>query len=274
MHPPLSAFIGGFIVLGLAAQSPPPAPTLVDQGYRQMYNLEFEEAHKTFHQWEQQNPNDPIGPVSDAAAYLFSEFERLNILQSEFFVDDQEFVSRKKPEPDPALKRQFLAALDRGTQLADRVLAQDPQNADAMFAILLANGLRSDYLALIEKKYFASLSLMKQGRVQAQKLLAFQPSYYDAYLAIGLENYMLSLKAAPVRWFLQLGGAETDKAKGLEKLRLTAANGRYLKPFARLLLAVAAARDKNYEVARELLTGLAREFPKNRLYAKELTHFH
>jgi hypothetical protein len=111
---------------------------------------------------------------------------------------------------------------------------------------------------------------MKQARQQAEQLLALRPDYYDAYLAIGVENYMLSLKPAPMRWLLQMGGAETDRSKGIAKLRLTAEKGRYLEPFARLLLAVAAARDKDYQRARELMAGLVREFPRNRLYAREL----
>jgi hypothetical protein len=66
-------------------------------------------------------------------------------------------------------------------------------------------------------------------------------------------------------------GAQTDRALGLEKLRLTAEKGHYLAPFARLLLAVAALRDHDTNRARDLLAGLVREFPGNSLYAQELT---
>ena len=62
----------------------------------------------------------------------------------------------------------------------------------------------------------------------------------DAYLAVGVENYMLSLKPAPVRWILHMTGAQTDKETGVRQLKLTAEGGRYLRPYARLLLAVAA----------------------------------
>ena len=100
--------------------------------------------------------------------------------------------------------------------------------------------------------------------------MAINPSYYDAYLAVGVENYILGLKPAPVRWLLRVYGAQTDKDLGIEKLRLVAAKGHYLLPFARLLLAVAALRDKNRNQARDLLAGLAREFPHNKLYQREL----
>ena len=42
----------------------------------------------------------------------------------------------------------------------------------------------------------------------------------DAY--IGVENYLLSLKPAPLRWFLRLDGAQTDKQRGIENLNATA----------------------------------------------------
>src|SRR5665213_1676425 len=189
--------------------------TTLDEGYRQMYNLQFADAHRTFAQYQRQNPADPLGPVSDAAAFLFSEFDRLNILQSEFFTNDRNFLDFHKPDGDP----------------------------QALFASILRLGLHSDYLALIEKRNMAALAEIKQARILADRLLASHPQYYDAYIAEGLENYLLSLKPAPIRWLLHAGGAETNKQTGIEKLRLTAEKGRYLLPYARLLLAVADLRD-------------------------------
>lgn len=239
---------------------------LLDQGYGQMYDLQFAQAHDTFHEFERQYPDDPMGPVSDAAAYLFSEFDRLHILQSEFFVHDQHFITDHKLVPDPAVKVKFEGAIGDGRQLAGRL----PGDQKALFAQVLANGLHSDYLALIEKRYAASFQAMKAGRQIAEKLLAKNPQYYDAWLAVGVENYMLSVKSLPLRWLLRLAGGETDKAVGMEKLRLTAAKGHYLAPFARLLLAVAALRERDTGTARKLLDGLVKDYPHNPLYAQEL----
>ncbi len=240
--------------------------SLLDEGYRQMYNLQFAEAHQTFRTWQDQHPEDPMGPVSDAAAYLFSEFDRLHILQSEFFTHDQHFITDHKLTPDPVLKRQFEAALEKTRGLA----SARPNDKNSQFAFILQSGLHSDWLALIEKKYTSSLQEMKAGRIAAEKLLASDPQFYDAWLAVGVENYMLSVKPAPVRWFLRMTGAQTDKATGLEKLRLTAEKGHYLAPFARLLLGVAALRDHDVTKAKAILAGLTREFPHNPLYREEL----
>lgn len=252
----------------------PAVNPVIDRGYRQMYDLSFGEAHKTFAQWERQHPADPIGPVSNAAAYLFAEFDRLNILHSEFFVDGGMFRRRPKVTPDPVVRQSFDEELDKSGKLSDKILQGTPEDADALFAKILTLGLRADYEALIERREFDALKVIKDSRATAEKLLMIEPNYYDAYLAVGVENYLFSLKPAPMRWILQAGGAETDKDKGVEDLRLTAEKGRYLSPYARLLLAVAALRNKDIPKARDLLGALAHEFPHNRLYAQELAQLH
>ena len=242
----------------------------LDAGYRDMYDLQFDAAHGVFADWQRQHPDDPVGPASDAAAYLFSEFNRLHILELEFFADDRNFTSGPQLTPDPAVRQRFFAQLDRAQQLAAQRLARNANDKDALFARILALGLRGDYEALIEKRNLAGLSDMKEGRAVAQRLLQLDPAYGDAYLAVGVENYLLSLKPAPVRWILHITGAQTDKAAGLDNLRKTAGFGHFLQPYARLLLAIAALRDHDRATARALLSGLARQFPANTLYAREL----
>jgi hypothetical protein len=242
----------------------------LDVGYLEMYNLQFDDAHRTFADFEKSHPEDPLPLTSDAAAYLFSEFDRLGVLQSDLFLDDGKFKKRKRPEADPAAEAAFNEDLEKSDRLAAAVLEKSPDDRDALLANVLNQGLRGDYLALIQKKDWASLGYMKNAGVIAERLLAVDPHCYDAYLAVGVENYMLGLSAAPVRWVLRLSGAETNKQEGIEKLQLTAAKGHYLLPFARLLLAVAAMRDHDTTQARELLQDLAQAFPNNNLYQKEL----
>ncbi len=246
------------------------AATLIDEGYSDMYNLAFADAHRCFERWETAHPDDPIAPVSDAAAYLFAEFDRLRILQAEFFVDDNVFVRRRPLMPDPIVKRDFDRALARAQQVADDKLAHSPDDERATFASVLRLGLHADYLALVQKRYLDSLKDAAEGRRLAERLIAADPNAYDAYLAIGIENYLLSLKAAPVRWILRIGGAQTDRKKGLRSLRVTAEHGRYLRPYAQLLLSVAALRDNHQAEARRLLSDLAAHFPRNHLYQEEL----
>ena len=246
----------------------------VANGYRQMYNLDFNTAHATFEHYEQQYPDDPLAHVSNAAAYLFAEFDRMHVLEMELFADNSKFENRKKVPADPATKAAFEQELQTADRLSTQRLSASPQDSEALFAQILANGLRGDYAALVEKRNLASLSFMKMSRGKAEQLISEDPHCYDAYLAVGVENYLLGINPAPVRWMLHMTGAQTDKAEGLQKLHLTAEKGYYLAPFARLLLSVAAVRDKDLQTARNLLGGLARQFPQNHLYSLELSRLH
>jgi hypothetical protein len=258
------------MLLGVVAGTATAEPTPLEAGYRQMYDQQFDKAHESFHQWQAAHPDDPLGPASDAAAYLFGELDRLDVLRSEFFATDTGFLSMRRLTPDAAVKRRFEDALSASAILADRELAASPLDENALFATVLRMGLRSDYTGLIERHYLASISEMKEGRNVAERLLMRDPGNYDVYLAIGVENYMLSLKPAPIRWLLRAGGARTDKIVGLQNLTMTAEKGHYLLPFARLLLTVAALRDMDRDKAREGLAWLAAQFPDNRLYREEL----
>jgi hypothetical protein len=249
-------------------------PTEIERGFQNMYNLQFEQAHQDFGAWERLHPEDPLGPVSQAAGYLFGEFARLNILESQLFTNDKNFEARSKLSPDPQVRAEFDGAISRGDQLADAELKQHPEDSNALFAKVLSLGLRSDYAALIEKEDFAALRFMKQGRILAQQLLRQKPDEYDALLAVGVENYLTGIKPAPVRWMLSLGGIDPDKEQGIRELQQTAAHGNLLKPFAKLLLAVAALRDKNDAEGCGLLNELATEYPRNPLYRNSAPECH
>ncbi len=254
--------------LSSTAVAAPPTP--LDKAFYQMYDLDFEGAHRTLGEWTKLHPDDPVGPAADAAAYLFAEFDRLHILESEFFLHDSNFRNRLRLTPDAASAQAFERQLACARRLAGEALAHSPQNADALFAQVLVYGLRSDYDGLIEKKYLSSLASSRVGRHTAERLLAIDANYADAWLAVGVENYLLSLKPLPVRWFLQLSGNVTNRDLGLAKLRITAEKGRYLKPLARLMLAVAALRERDFKHGRRILRSLQAEFPHNRLYREEL----
>jgi hypothetical protein len=266
------AFVLCSITLALLAlrASATAAADLLDQGYDAMYNLDFTGAHRNFQEWERLHPEDPFGPVSDAAAYLFSEFDRLKILHSEFFVENHKFFGDKKATPDAQTKSAFEAALAKSKQLSETMLQRDPNAERALFSTVMRIALHADYLALIEKQYWQSLNEIKESRNDADALLAKYPESKDAYLAAGVENYLLSQKAAPLRMFLRMTGAQTDKQAGIMKLRIVANEGRYLKPYAKILLAIAALRGGNQEEARTLITELAHQFPGNDLFRSEM----
>ncbi len=251
----------------------PVDPASLESGFRQMYNMDFPAAHKTFETWQAVHPEDPLGAASNAAAYLFAEFERLHILDLSLFIEDQRADSFNQLRPDPSTKAAFEGELIKSDGLAAKVLAQSSKDPNALFAKTLIDGLRGMYSGLVEKKKRDALDFLKASRSNAEKLIAIDPAYHDAYLAIGIENYLLGLRSAPARWVLRLSGSQTNKEKGIANLKITAEKGSYLAPYARLLLVIAYLRDQDRNTAKKLLADLARDFPQNRLYQAELARW-
>ncbi len=239
-------------------------------GWLKMYDLKFDESHQIFQAWKQSHPADALGPASDAAAYLFSELARLGVLESELFTDNDRFLSRGKLQPDPQTREQFDREVASTDRLADSSLHANSTDANALFAKSMSLGLRADCASLLERRDLTALKFMKESRGYEQKVIMVDPMAYDAYLGSGVENYLLSLKAAPVRFVLKLTGSLVDREQGIREVKMTAQHGHFLEPFAKLLLAVAALRDNNRSSARELLSELHNRFPDNPLYIREL----
>ncbi len=258
-----------------ASDASPDAPdtrvsTALDHGFMGLYNLDFAGAQKDFSTWQAQHPDDPVGPVSEAAGLLFSEFNRLGVLEGQFYENDESFLSRSKLSPDQDVHKHFQTALEHAQLLAHNRLAKDSKDRDALFALTLSSGLQADYAALIEKKNLASLHFAKEAAAWAQQLLAICNDCSDALVATGFSKYIVGSMNAPVRWLLRMGGLPGDKQAGIADLQKTAQHGHYLAPFARILLAIAYVRDKNKTRALELLMGLRTQFPGNTLFPREI----
>ncbi|HXK61649.1 MAG TPA: tetratricopeptide repeat protein [Acidobacteriota bacterium] len=243
----------------------------LDQGFALLYSLDFDQAQQKFDLWSQQHPGDGRGPVAQAAGDLFAELHRLGVLEAQFFEEDRTFLeSRPKLKPDPVLRERFNERLALAESLAKERLNEKPDDSNALFTLTLVYGLRADYSALILKENRTALKYTKQATRWAEKLLKKDPTYYDAYLATGISNYLIGSLFAPLRWLLRLGGYSGDREEGLRQLQLVADNGRLLAPFARLLLAIASLRAGHPQRARQLLETLRNQFPDNPLYAKEI----
>ena len=120
----------------------PASLSSLDQGFHLLYNLDFDQAHVVFLSWQNEHPQDPVGPTAEAAGLLFSEFHRLGVLEAQFYENDKTFLNREKVVPDPGVRDRFNAALARSQSVATARLATSPQDRDALFAMTLSSGLQ------------------------------------------------------------------------------------------------------------------------------------
>ncbi len=242
----------------------------LDTGFRLLYELKFSEARAQFEAWQKSHPQDPLGYASEAASYLFEECYRQGVLTSDFFMDNKRFLGEIPLKPDPQLRAAFFASDNRAQDLAQLLLKTNPDDPNALFAMSLSLGMQADYASLIDKHQLDSLKKIREADTYSKRLLKVAPEAADAYLGLGTANYIIGSLPGTKKLFLGLAGIHGDKKKGIEQLETAAKYGHYLRPFAKILLALTALREKTPEVARAQLTELVAEFPENSLFASEL----
>src|SRR5260370_24600115 len=110
---------------------------------------------------------------------------------------------------------------------------------------------------------------MKEANGYAKRLLSQYPDAADAYIAPGIANYIIGSQSGGARFALWFGGIHGDKKLGMGQVARTAENGRYLRPFAKIILALAARREKQDALAQRLFRELSEQYPDCELFASE-----
>jgi hypothetical protein len=208
-----------------------PVPELMT-GFNLLYQQKFTEARETFNDWRSRNPEEPFGEIALAASYLFEELYRQGVLTSDFFLNEKKFLHGIDGKPDPDRMNRFREALGRARTLARQRQKKNAKDPEALFALTLAAGMESD-------------------------------------VAPGIANYIIGSLNPGYRFALWFGGIHGDKKLGMAEVAKTVENGRYLRPFAKIMLALAARREKQNVLAQKLLRELSEEFPSNDTFAAE-----
>jgi len=249
-----------------------PAFTTVPElnaGFDLLYRQRFDEAREAFANWESRNPEQPFGQVAIAAGYLFEELSHQGVLTSDFFLNEKKFLHGIEGNPDPERMSHFRDALARACELARERQKTNPKDGEALLALTLAAGMESDAESILQKKHLAGLKSMKKANGYAKELLAQHPDATDAYIALGIANYIIGSQSGGTRVALWFGGIHGDKKLGMELVARTVESGRYLRPFAKIILALAARREKQDALAQRLFRELSEQYPDNQQFASE-----
>jgi tetratricopeptide (TPR) repeat protein len=241
----------------------------LEKGFQLMYEQRFVEARGIFEKWAAANPNEPFGQMCIAASYLFEEFYLQHVLTSDYFLDDKRFLGGIQGTPDPGRVKGFQDSIARARTLSAARMKAHAKDPEALYVMTLAAGMESDADSMLLKRHLDALKRLKEANANAQTLLAEYPDMYDAYVAPGVANYVIGSLSSGARFMLWFGGVHGDKVLGMQQVQKTADNGRYLKPFAQILLALSYRREKNDAKAQVIFKQLTEEFPGNTVYLTE-----
>jgi hypothetical protein len=247
-----------------------PDPDPIYDAMYSMYNLDFGGAQRVLDAHILADPLDPVGHAARAVAHLFAEFDRLRILELDFFESDDRMTDKGQLTPDPSVRQAIFASTAEARRLAGGRLATASADRQALFAMGMAIGVENQYTTLIEHRYIRGGSLSKESQAMADRMLALTPPIYDAYLALGSIEYVVASLNPFYRLLARFRGLRGSKERAIEHLQIVVTEGRYYRPYAKILLAVFYSREGKLTQARSLLEELRQSFPQNTLFPREV----
>ncbi|QOY91185.1 tetratricopeptide repeat protein [Paludibaculum fermentans] len=266
----------GGLALLLVAQAAlwPEMDPLVQKGYDHFYNLEYPEAIATFQKAVEAAPLDPNRRNHLAQAVLFSLMFRAGALETEMVTGGNPFLRRPKMEPTPAEETLFENALNECSRLSQALLAENPDDTNALYAQGVALGLRGTYNYLVKKEWLDSLRDMTAGRKLHNRVYELDPTNIDALMMQGMHDYVVGSLPFAYKVLGFLAGFHGDRQQGIRTVQIVAEKGKYNRVDAEILLGIAARRERRPGDAVQICEKLRSEFPRNFLVLFELSQMY
>ncbi len=247
---------------------PPPQDPLTRSGFEHYYDLDYDDAVRDFERELNAHPDDPFAVNHLLTAAFYRELYRVGALDTGLYSTNN-FLIKKKFPFDPKAKVQIKELTDCALALSEQRLAQDPHDVQALYARGLTRGLRAEYLALVDKAWFAALRYAVGARRDHEEVLKLAPNYTDAKTIVGVHDYVAGSLPWTLKAAASLVGVSGNKKKGLQYLREAAQGGGETSTDAGIALVLFLRREQRFEEALAFLRTLTASHPRNFLFALE-----
>jgi tetratricopeptide (TPR) repeat protein len=252
---------------GAAAQAT--AAQLRSQAFRLAYNLDYPEAVATFDKALAIDPNDSATHRARATAvWLHIIFRRGSITVDQYLGGtSRSDLKLEKPPADAA--ETFHRHASEALRLAERRLAANPRDVQALYDVGAAVGLQASYAATVEGRIGGAFGAARRAYDSHEKVLALDPSRKDAGLIVGTYRYVVATLSLPARWVAYIAGFGGDKTKGLKFVEDASRYPGDVQVDAKFALMLLYNREERYLDALAVIRELMAEFPRNRILRLE-----
>ncbi len=267
----VAAIVLTLAIAPVSAQQPAPAETfesLRTSGFADIYNLDYPSARSKFERMVQLDSGHPAGYFYIATTDWLSVLSSMRRLQIGLYNSDA-FYAGQDDTVDPQLDRQFRADVQKAIDVAQARVTKNKNDTEALYYLGAAYGVRASYTASTMRKFKDALRDGTRGVDYHRKVVEIDPNYVDAYLSIGMYDYIVGTLPWPVKMVLAVGGVKGNRKRGLDQLRLVAEKGRYANDDARTILVALYEREGNWTEALTILDELSARYPRNYLVRLE-----
>jgi tetratricopeptide (TPR) repeat protein len=255
---------------GKAAESSDPCSVAEDQ----RNNLEYDAAQTTLQSWLATHPDDLRALNDLATVLLHREMFLRGVLASHIYGDMGEMFHGGKIPFSPHFQEDLLGVLDKAQAQAEKQLKANPNDAEALYWAGAAHSTRAIFCFTMMKSYIAALRESSEARKDHIQVLKLQPEFADAWLVVGINDYVLGCLPWYYKVVASLAGFHGNRTEGIAEVRRASVQGHWAREDAKLALAVLTRREKLYPETLRVLEGLAQSYPRNFLLLREIAGIH
>lgn len=205
-----------------------------------------------------------------AIAILYEEMFNRGVLESRVYGRSGDVFKPSKVAITPEFQQELLGTVAKAQALAEERLKFDPSDQEAMYWAGVTHGTHATYHFALRKEYKPALDEATEAYNYHRDLLKLNPHYVDAYLIVGMNNYIVGSLPWYIKVLAALTGRHGNRAEGLQQMKRAEQEGHYAREDARLMLAVVYQREKRYAEALTLYQQMARSHPRNYLLQDEV----
>jgi tetratricopeptide (TPR) repeat protein len=172
------------------------------------------------------------------------------------------------PKPPAALDAEFKHEVGLAIDLADEAFRRRAQDVAAMHDLGAAYGLQASYEASVEGRVMAAFGPARRAFDLEERVLVRDPTRVEAGTIVGTYRYSVASLGLASRLVAYLAGFGGGKARGIALIEAASRSGSD-RPEALTALAIIYSREGRHDDAFRVLSELAVEFPRNRLFELE-----
>jgi tetratricopeptide (TPR) repeat protein len=268
-----------------AAATPPVAsaalsPEVIElrlAGNAALYNIDYATAREKFEQLRKLQPQHPAGDIYLATVIWLGHLNKSRRLQTSLYRDESSFYAgaeNAKEENegdavDPTIDRAFRDRMAQAKTTALALVARNKNDADAQYFLGAYYGVMAAYEASVARKFFAAMRNGSRSVDAHEKVLKLKPDYYDAYLSVGMYDYIVGNLPFMYKALAAIAGVRGNKKRGIERLQTIIAKDAATADDARVMLLAIYQNEKRHDDALALLQQLTAKYPRSYLLKLE-----
>ncbi len=256
------------------------APEVIElrrAGNAALYNIDYAMARTKFEEIRKLQPQHPAGDIYLATTIWLEHLNKSRRLQTGLYSDDSSFYAgaenakedNEGDEVDATVDRAFRDRMASAKTKALALVARNKNDADAQYFLGAYYGVMAGYEASVARKFFAAMRNGSRSVDAHEKVLKLKPDYYDAYLSVGMYDYIVGNLPFMYKALAAIAGVRGNKNRGIERLQTIISKDSATADDARVMLLAIYKNEKRYEEALALLQQLNSKYPASYLLRLE-----